>query len=586
MTGALGGPVREVDDEGAHDPPPRVTARPSRPLALAVLAVLCLQFLVIGLLEAHRDSVTVDEAFYVVGGLTALRKHELRISTGQPPLGKLVAALPALLASADLGEGRAWQERRTADYTAEFVTAHARRGDLQRIVFLARIVPVLEGVLVGVVAYALASTLFGRKAGLLASGLWLTMPFATAFSHLDGLDLPFTLAVLVSCWCLCRWQRAPSAGRALVLGLALGGALLTRTTGLFVLAAVAAAVIVFGRDRRAFAHVLLIVVVAWASVWVCIRGVAPHAPDRPVHHEFFSFGAPPNSASGLARRVAKIPPWPREYEESIDDAFNYNTSLRAAGFLLGARWVGARWWFWPAAMAVKLPPGTIVVLLTGLGAWVWLDPKVRRRAVAVLLLPAGMLTYLTLIFPAPTGLRYFLPAIPLALVASSAVARTLRGRPAAVLLTLVGVTQLAFLWESVPHSLAWTAPPFRPAYRVVTGSDVDWGQDLPLLMRWAEHRRPLIAYSGGVDPLRTGQLPTARPLPDVRSHQIKGWVAVSVNHVNKPARQFSWLRAYCPVDDLGGSILIYRFIDPPSSRPGPSTPAAPCRGAAQSTRQT
>jgi hypothetical protein len=107
-----------------------------------------------------------------------------------------------------------------------------------------------------------------------------------------------------------------------------------------------------------------------------------------------------------------------------------------------------------------------------------------------------------------------------------------------------------------------------------------------LLIRWAEDRAPLVAYSGGVDPLRTGQLPGARPLPDVRSHPIKGWVAVSVNYVNKPEPRFSWLRAYCPVDDLGGSILIYRFIDPPSSRPGPSTPAAPCRGAAQSSRRT
>ena len=571
-----------TDELGARDHLPRVSAWPLPARRSLVLAVLCFQFLVVGLLEAHRDSVTVDEAFYVVGGLTALRKHEFRVSTGQPPLGKVVAAIPAVLASAELDEGVAWRERRTADYTAEFVNAHARRGDLQRIVFLARIVPVIEGALVGIVLYALAASLFGRGAGMLASSLWLTMPFATAFSHVDGLDLPATLAVLVSCWCLCRWLQAPTAGRAAVLGLALGSALLTRTTGLFVTAAVAAAVVIFGRNRRAFAHALLIVVVAWASVWGFTRAVAPHAPDAPVHHEFFSFGAPPKSASGLARKVASLPPWPREYQESIDDAFNYNASLNGSGFLLGSRWVGARWWFWPAAMVVKLPPGTIVVLVAGFAAWLWLHPGVRRRAIAVLLLPAGILTYVTLVYPSPT-LRYFLPGIALALVVSSALAMTIRGRPAIVLFALLAVTQLGFLWESVPHSFAWTAPPFRPAYRVVTGSDVDWGQDLPLLVRWAKHRPSLIAFSGGVDPLRTGQLPNARALPDVHTSQIKGWVAVSVNYLNKPA-PYSWLRAYCPVDDLGGSILIYRFIDPPSPRPGPSTPAAPCRGAAQSTR--
>jgi hypothetical protein len=40
-----------------------------------------------------------------------------------------------------------------------------------------------------------------------------------------------------------------------------------------------------------------------------------------------------------------------------------------------------------------------------------------------------------------------------------------------------------------------------------------------------------------------------------------------------------WLRAYCPVGNLGGTILLYRFHDPPDyDIRGPDRPAAPCDG--------
>ena len=42
----------------------------------------------------------------------------------------------------------------------------------------------------------------------------------------------------------------------------------------------------------------------------------------------------------------------------------------------------------------------------------------------------------------------------------------------------------------------------------------------------------------------------------------------------------SWLRAYCPVGTLGGSILVYRFTLPPDGAPGPTVPAGPCTGPA------
>ena len=42
--------------------------------------------------------------------------------------------------------------------------------------------------------------------------------------------------------------------------------------------------------------------------------------------------------------------------------------------------------------------------------------------------------------------------------------------------------------------------------------------------------------------------------------------------------RLSWLRAYCPVGTLGGSVLLYRFDAAPVDGPGPTAPAPFCDG--------
>ena len=48
--------------------------------------------------------------------------------------------------------------------------------------------------------------------------------------------------------------------------------------------------------------------------------------------------------------------------------------------------------------------------------------------------------------------------------------------------------------------------------------------------------------------------------------------------------QLSWLRAYCPVGEIGGSVLLYRLVGPPDASPGPTMPASPCDAGEPSTR--
>jgi hypothetical protein len=131
---------------------------------------------------------------------------------------------------------------------------------------------------------------------------------------------------------------------------------------------------------------------------------------------------------------------------------------------------------------------------------------------------------------------------------------------------------------SFPDSIVYTAAPFRPGYRVATDSNLDWGQDFSLLATWSRSHHPYVAYFGPRG-ITAGDFPNARPLVGVAPPRISGWVAASASDLTSADRtSLAWLRAYCPVGTLGGSILLYHFTSAPRSVPGPPAPANVCAG--------
>jgi hypothetical protein len=206
--------------------------------------------------------------------------------------------------------------------------------------------------------------------------------------------------------------------------------------------------------------------------------------------------------------------------------------------------------------------------------------------------PAVLLTAFTLTMPKDVGLRYLLPVLALwaaaaggGLVAAAAALRGARRGAGAVMAALL-VVALAATAGSFPGSIAWTAWPFRPNYTVVTDSNVDWGQGLYALRSWSAGRDPWVAYFGPRGITTTADIPGARPLLGTAPGHVSGWVAVSVtalNSTNRPA--LSWLRGWCPVDILDGSILIYHFSRTPAESPAPAArPALLCPGQWSSAR--
>jgi len=527
-----------------------------------VVVVGIIAFLILGGFEAWHDSATFDEPVYVSSGVAALLHHDLADNAEHPPLFKVLAALPVLAVGPVVPVDGHWNVNNERTYSARFVEAQMRAGTMHRVTFASRLVPLLECALLALALYGLATLLFGLWSGVVAALLWLLSPLALGLGHVDGVDLPFALTTVLASWALVRWLRRRDGRSLLWLGAACGAAVSAQTTGILVGAVAVGVVVAAGRRSgqrgwQLWRQPLMVPLVAWVLVWIVYIALSPAV----VIHSWVIL--------------------PQPYVEGLKFLASNDTGS-SPGFLLGASWTGANIWFWFATLLVKLSTPVLVLLVAGPLVLVTLVRAGRvsrstwRQTLVAVVLPAAVLFVFELPNPRTLGVRYLLPSIALWMVAASPIALVVTRRLAAMAVGVVLAVAAAITVYSFPNSIAYTAAPFRPGYRVATDSNVDWGQNFSQLVSWSRGRHPYVAYFGprGV----TGaDIAGTRPLVGTAPAHISGWVAASASDLTSADRDsLSWLRAYCPVGTLGGSILLYHFTVAPTAGAGPAAPAPLC----------
>jgi hypothetical protein len=607
----------------------------------AALAAAVVAWVAMALFQAWRDAPTYDEAIYLSSGLSTLVHHQFRINVEHPPLAKVLAAAPALAAHPVVPRDDAFTAGDQFTYTGEVMAAAERSGRLQRLMFLGRLDPIAVTLATGWLLYLIGGRLGGRRAGLVAAGLWLSLPPTLGLGHLLSIDMAATATIVFGGWAVLRAFEQPRVRRIVVVGVAGGLTLLVRSSGLVVVPLWAAAVsYAVWRDRgerssggrssgvRAIGAGALVLATGWALVWVGIRAVAPSTPGLPTAEALRAL-SPQARAVPLTGHVLGSIGWPAEYGTGL--RYLSRVSVPAPGYLLGRQWVGNKWWFWPATAVVKLPASTIVLLAMAAGVGVAGAVRVVRGSpragdaagsggrgdggrggdaagggargdrgrgdgmarLAALGLPALVVAGLAVVSPRQLGIRLLLTPLALSFaLAAPILARLLtRSGPWRVLLGGLAVVQVASLASAASTALAWTSPPFHPGYRIAADSNVDWGQDFYRLRAWASsHPGALVSYFGpaglqstlaGTEDLLSRLPPAASGGPNPGGPPApSGWIAVSASELTAyRAGPLSWLRAYCPVEVLGDATLVYRLAEPADLRPGPPRPAAVCHAA-------
>jgi hypothetical protein len=195
---------------------------------------------VIALLAAHygmaarsllRENPTVDEIAHMPAGITCWQKGTFKLYHHNPPLFKLVAALPVLMArpkTAELYHARFWRGKdpSQASFGHAFAVENADR--YFELFDLARLMMPLFTVVGGFVVFAWSSRLHGRLGGLLSLALWVFCPNILAHARLVTSDACSTAMGVAATYVFWRYLYQPTWRWAAAAGLMLGLAQLSK----------------------------------------------------------------------------------------------------------------------------------------------------------------------------------------------------------------------------------------------------------------------------------------------------------------------------------------------------------------------
>jgi hypothetical protein len=448
----------------------------TRWLDTAYLAALCAVVFAQAWISLRDKSLTFDEVTYIPSGYSYVVTGDYRLNPEHPPLAKLLAgaALLPLGPRLDLTQP-AWETHDQWTFGRRFF----ERSDVSvsRLVGVARLPTVLVLMTLVVGAFALARELYGAGPAYLAAWLCAFSPNLLAHGRLATNDLAHTAFVLFTLLAFVHLWKRPTVGRTALAGVVLGLALLTKFTAILLVGLLPLAGLTM----------------AWAKS-VQVPGFDRLTAIRDVRRRgaVWVLGSTAIT-SVLALLVVTLgygsPGDPRAFLGGLAALYT-NVNVGNPTYFAGTFHSGGVPYYFLAVLLLKTP--TAALALLALRA---VDLLARRdfelRPAVVLLMPACAWLVVMTLGAYQYGVRYILPAYPLLFIYASGLVRSpiLRHRWS---VAAVGLLALAFAAGSVRAH-----PHYIPYFNLLAGgpdrgiewlddSNVDWGQDLPLLARYLE----------------------------------------------------------------------------------------------------
>lgn len=585
----LASPAQEALAPGAPPPPPQATSgQPDRLQTLArrfaapVLAAVLALFAANAVVAARTNTPTPDEFVYVPAGLYHLRTGDLSFDPTNPPLLKMLMAVPLAAMDLKLDLDPAKRDNSSGWGPWIFGTSfmNLNRERYVEAFFAARLVVIAIGALLAFLVYLRARELLSPAAALATLLLFATMPTVVAHSAVATLDVGVSALMFAGLVAATRFARTKAWGWAAATGAMFGLGLAVKGTAVLYAPMVPVLVAIDWKDwkgpgfGRFAAGGGLMALAAWLAIEVA--------------YGFSGFPLPAPLVEGIRFQV------------------NASSAGEFPAFLLG-NWSQKGWWYYHlVTLGLKTPLPFLGLMLAGFAAigLAWRRPRSRghrpeqawdRRArdLAILLPPLFFVYVLSFHYAKDYGVRYLLPALPfLALIAGRGVDLLLAsGRQGRVALAVLLAWQTAACAVSAPDPLVYfnefVGGPDR-GRRLLLDSNLDWGQDLG---RAADYFRecgiskPCLAYFGHVDPRVYGLESTFPPVTPKA-----GLCAVSANFLagypyaityagdrilGVKAGAWSWFDRLEPVARIGDSIYVFDVTNDDVARLSGRTVAEP-----------
>ncbi|MGH7214625.1 MAG: glycosyltransferase family 39 protein [Tepidisphaeraceae bacterium] len=613
-----------------------------RLLALLGCAALIAAYGLTAWVAVRGKSVTYDETLHATAAWVVKTRGDFRVNPEDPPLWQYWAALPhsPRALRADFA-APAW-ELMARDVTAhwEFTprTLFLTPGnDGQVFVNRSRAMMLVIAAGLGLLIAAWAWELGGPMAAVASLGCYAFDPNLLAHGALVKNDVVFSLVLLALALVLWRLGRRWTWHDAVALGIVCGIGLSVKFSGVLtpvimvlVLGVRALAPLswpwpVMGRKLKSRGRRLVAMgtcagagVVAWAMIWAAygFRFVPTPDPDvllntaqlievagdkevearavaerrQPSVQERFAW------RPGLLLRAILLSEKYHLLPQAWTNGLAYtHLSVQVRGSYLMREYSNVGWWYYfPLTMLFKTPLATLAAagVCAALAAAWWRRGLILRIPeqwwlAACLMLPPGVYFASAVASNLNLGIRHMLPVYPFVFIGvglvvarvlhSSARPNLARALCAICALALAVETALAF-----PHFIPFfnaAVGGSRGGLQLLGDSNLDWGQDLPLLAEWQRQnpdRNLYLCYFGTAQPrfygIRYRPLPggSTRFGPQLPFPTEPGVIAISATNLQGIYMSARGRAVYGALRDsqepfavLGGSIYLYEW-DPGS----------------------
>ena len=476
----------------------------NRAAEVSLLGGMLSAFMLVSLSLLSQKGLFIDDSMHIPAGYSYLLTHDYRLNQEHPPLIKLLSGLGIWKLHPRFPfESPGWQQAATPGDPEDgmvkieeaFFETNAK--DFERIAFDGRLPMLVIPLLLLIAVWWFTRQLFGRVAALIAVFLLATEPNIIGNAIVVQNDVASALLLLLFVIALKSFVTAGSARAALLLGGALGFALVTKYS-LVVLAPVSfVSVIVWVIWQRKASAIFPALIVFVTAYVILIAFYAFHVEridpnESSMIASWFHLTGRVGAAFKLF--LTWLPPLlPRYFVYGIDMVVQDSREGRPA-FLLGQVSETGWWYYFPVAFALKT---TIPFLLASIGGLVWSVFQVLRHKRYVLLyalLPALLYLALTMTSHLNIGVRHLLPMFPFVAISGAGLIASLvdfglkRSRVLALVLACLAVIPcLGIAIVTFPNYLTYFSPLAGGASRgwqTLSYSNVETGQEV----------KPLAAY--------------------------------------------------------------------------------------------
>ena len=569
---------------------PNVSARALK-LAVVVGLLACMEAGM--MLSVRQESQTCDEAYSLFAGYLRLTVGDFSFCPAYPPLTTDVGASPLLAFQLRIPP---MTRAQASDFQGGRIFLYANRAD--QMLFAARAAMTVFPLLLAVIVFLATLDMFGAAPALIALALIAFEPNILAHGPLMTNDVALAGCLFAAVYAFWRYVANPHVERLAVAGIAAGLTLAAKHSGLVlfpILLLLALLELLIpahagqegatprnGLARRRLAARLLLALMVVTALSIAVlwgfycfryspRAGAPALSLAPLLGAMRSQGMAATIA--LAARYHLLP---EAYLGGL--AFFFANDSRPT-YLFGTRYVHGVWFYFPTVFTIKSTLGFL--LLLALAPFALARAREEWRKIFWILIPAAVFLAASMTSNLNIGVRHILPIYPFlsVLAAAGAWIMAKRHRAWGLVVTSLVLVHTASSLRAYPNFLSysnelWGGP--SKTYRVLTDSNVDWGQGLPAVKRYlATHAATpcWLAYFGSVDPAYYGLscklLPVSSAvlwerLLDEIPPVIQGTVLVSATEMSGQIRgpgelnPYEQFRTARPTACLAGSVLVYQ----------------------------